>query len=71
MSRAEEKALKAYPDDMGTLAEVKYISRLAYKKGYEQAIKDAAEWFKEALSFGCHPCNGNGLVMQFKNEMEQ
>lgn len=40
--RAEQEALKAYPDDMGTLKEVKYISRLAFQKGYEKALKDLA-----------------------------
>ena len=54
-NRAEEFALKAYPDDMGTLAEVKYISRLAFKKGYEQAEKDfmerAVKWIYEYRAF--------------------
>lgn len=42
MSKIAEKALKTYPDDMGTFQEVKYLLRTGFIKGYEQAEKDLA-----------------------------
>lgn len=70
MTEVEEKALKAYPDDMGTLDNVKYILRTGFIKGYQQAVKDAIEWLEIALQAGVHPCSGGRLVMEFKQFME-
>lgn len=48
--KAEEAALKAYPDDMGTLQEVKYILRTGFIKGYEQAQKTIISTIESRLS---------------------
>ena len=50
MSKAEEKALKCYPDDMGTLEGVKHILRVGFVKGYEQAEKDILAIIESRLS---------------------
>jgi len=53
MTRAEEKALKRYPDDMGTLNTVKYLMRAGYVDGYKQGEKDtiirAMNWLLDNL----------------------
>lgn len=71
MSKAEEKAVRAYTDHEGfTFKE----ERKAFVKGYEQAEKDtierACEWLEQALTHGCHPCSGSRLVMEFRKAME-
>lgn len=50
MSKAEEKALKYYPDDMGTLEQVRHILRVGFVGGYKQAEKDILSLIESRLS---------------------
>lgn len=50
MTRAEEKALKYYPDDMGTLEEVRHILRVGFVGGYKQAEKDILAIIESRIS---------------------
>lgn len=74
--RAEEAALKAYPDyrswDGGYVTQRK--PRTYYIKGYEQAEKDtierAAEWLS-SIENGDKIVDVKAFVEAFKNEMEE
>lgn len=47
---AEEKALKYYPDDMGTLEQVRHILRVGFVGGYKQAEKDIIALIESRIS---------------------
>lgn len=67
MSRAEERALKYYPDDTGTLEGVKHILRVGFVKGYELAEKDIRAIVKEYLEKGllCMEQDGESQIHTF------
>lgn len=68
MSRAEERALEAYPiknewvgNQYGSYGDINEDSREKFIQGYEQAEKDfmekAEKWLKSCLDKGCWVAN--------------
>lgn len=49
MTKAEERALEAYPDLPKQLGSVRYLRREGFKEGYEAAQKDLLEWARKEL----------------------
>lgn len=51
MTRAEQRALEAYPRDNDKDLNFRRANyRIAYERGYEQAEKDIKEWIDEQLT---------------------
>ena len=79
MTKIEQKANETYPDgDVFVFGDAGIQSRLAYAKGYCQAIKDAKEWieknaskdiYKNYDSTGFRSFWANGLSRDLENEL--
>ena len=70
MKRAEEAALKAYPDkEMNGVALLFGEQRRLFQEGYEQAEKDMKERFINFVH-GHYPINYIGWIQDFQKAME-